>query len=500
MGKKQKKHKLVVMGDSLSQGFNNGGIYRTDLNFPSFIARCFDPDPHFEQPSFIAQAGIPLNLEVLLRGIEQQYGKEIDWTDYLPAANHMFKSLKRIKNHWEGSVRTLSVDRNEPYHNQSIWGFSVSDSWVVNGHDSREYIRNNKERYTVFNMLPEHAMYTTAQMVLNPALGSKREMCTQMDNIQTLNENGGIENLIVCLGHNNIISAVTDLELKWSTEDNMENFPAHRDVTVYRPEHFEKVYREMAEKIKKINPDRVFVPTLVYVTIPPVCRGVNSEISGQHFGYFDYYTRFWIWDDNFDPDKHPYLTKDQAIELDLTVDEYNHIIRKIAKEYGWHVVPLGRNVSAMARRRLGGEIHRSYPDELAAALKRNPGTAHLVNEAGEVKLTTDYIRLNDDGTIRRGGIFSLDGLHPTTIAYGLMANTFVQVMKSAGVRFQKDIDWDLVVSEDTLVNDPPILLRELKHVLSYLGMGHHERFMNIGKSLLTFMMQSFSSSQKEIIE
>lgn len=500
MGKKQKKHKLTVIGDSLSQGFNNGGIYRTDVNFPSFIARCFDPYPDFDQPVFTAQAGIPLNLEILLRGIEDRYGPDINWLEYLPAANSMFRSLKRIKNHWEGRNGNLSVDRTEPYHNQSIWGFSVSDSWVVNAMESRQYIRNNRERYTIFNMLPEHAMFTTAQMVLNPPLGSTFEENSQMDNLRHLSEDGGIENLIMCLGHNNIISAVTDLEIKWSTEENMEAFPAIRDVTAYRPEHFEKVYRKMAEKVAAMDIENVFVPTLVYVTIPPVCRGVNSEISGQHFGYFDYYTRFWIWDDNFDPGKHPYLTKDEAIELDLTVDEYNTIIRKVAREYGWHVAPLGKNVSAMARRRLGGELLRSYPDELAEALKRHPGTKHLVDAQGEVQLTTDYIRLNDEGLLHRGGIFSLDGLHPTTTAYGLMAHTFVETMKHAGVKFQRDINWDLVVTEDTLVNQPPILLRELKQVLSYLAMGHQERFMNIGKSLLTLMMQSFSSSQKEIIE
>ena len=121
--KKDPKHKLVVIGDSLSQGFNNGGIYRTDINFPSFIARCFEPAPRFDQPNFTAQAGIPINLEVLIRGLSEEFGSEIDWREYIPAANHTFRTLKRIKKYWEGGMKNLKVNQLTPYHNQAIWGF-----------------------------------------------------------------------------------------------------------------------------------------------------------------------------------------------------------------------------------------------------------------------------------------------------------------------------------------------------------------------------------------
>jgi hypothetical protein len=95
--KKEAKHKLVVFGDSLAQGFQNGGIYRTDINFPSFIARCFDPYPDFQQPVFTAQAGIPLNLEVLLRGLADEFGPKITYDEYPSALKHTFGTLKRIK-------------------------------------------------------------------------------------------------------------------------------------------------------------------------------------------------------------------------------------------------------------------------------------------------------------------------------------------------------------------------------------------------------------------
>lgn len=495
---KTPKHKLVVIGDSLSQGFNNGGIYRTDINFPSFINRCFDPTPEFVQPLFTAQAGIPLNLEVLLRGIADEFGENLEWNEFVGALSLTVKTLKRVKKYWEGGYKDLSVEQNQPYHNQAVWGFAINDSWIVNEKNSREFIEQNKEQFSVFGLLPEHAKYTTARLVLNPTLKVETEQNTQIKNVQLLQQDGGIENLIVCLGHNNALGAVVNLNLTWSEPEDLTSFTAHRKHSIYRPLHFEREYRELAERISKIGAKRVFVPTIPYPTIPPVVRGVNSNLSSKRLGYFDYYTRFWIWDEDFDPDKHPHLTKDEAIQIDFAVDEFNSIIRKVAKEYGWFVVPMAKNVASMAHRRLGGELLRSYPDDFVAALKRNPATSYLVNGNGEATLSTDFIRAKKDtGQIFKGGIFSLDGLHPTTIGYGLMANVYRDTMRKAGVKFQKPIDWDFIIKEDSLVTNPPALLAELKVALRFLAMGNQDRFLKLGKSALSMVMDLVSVKKEK---
>ncbi|MDZ7808188.1 MAG: hypothetical protein U5K71_13890 [Gracilimonas sp.] len=491
--KTEAKHKLVVIGDSLTQGFNNGGIYRTDINFPSFIHRCFEARHDFDQPSFTAQAGIPLNIEVLVRGLSDKYGDEIDLTEFLSASKYIFTTFKRIKKYWEGGMKDLSVERTLPYHNQSVWGFNVSDSWMVTEKSSRDYIQNNPESFTVFNMLPVHAKFTTARLVLNPSLKEEYQQRSQIDNARILAEDGGIDNLIVCHGHNNILAAVTDLKVIWTEDkDDLEAFPGHRNYTVYRPEHFEQQYRKLAEKVSTLGAKRIFVPTIPYVTIPPVIRGVNSDLSSKRLGYFDYYTRFWIWDEDFHPDKHPHLTKDQAIQLDFTIDAYNEIIKQVADEYGWTVVPIARNVAGLARRRLGGELVRDLPKGLGRALLKKESTKHLVDESGEINLTTDFIRLNKEGKIYKGGIFSLDGLHPTTIGYGLMANVYIRTMARAGVKFERGINWDEVVGEDTLVNNPPILLAELRMVLRMLAMNHQEKIFSVSKNILSQVMEIVS--------
>lgn len=481
------------MGDSLSQGFNNGGIYREDLSFPAFLADSMGLKNEFHLPLFTAQAGIPLNLEVLTRGIVQEYGTQLSTTDYFKVVGFTYKTLKRIKKYWEGRMINLAKNQPTPYHNQSVWGFSVNDAWMVNAENSKLFIENQKDRFSVFGILPEHAKFTTARLVLNPTLTDKFAKNTQLDNVEYLANDGGIENLIVCTGHNNILGAVVNLDIKWSEPEDLNKFIAERNYTIYRPEHFEIEYRKLARKISKMNIKRVFVPTIPYPTIPPICRGINEDKTREKKGYFDYYTRFWIWDTDFDPGKHPCLTTEQANLIDKTADEYNRIIKKVAAEYDWHVVPIAKHVSFMAHRRLAGHTLQTYPKEFIDALKNNPKTEYLVDENNKVTLTTDFLRTDPEtGKIYKGGIFSLDGVHPTTIAYGLMANVYREVMKTKGVKFTKPLDWGYIINEDSLITDPPQLLRELKFTLRFLALNNQDKAKLLASDLYNNVIKMFT--------
>src|SRR5262249_57632060 len=65
-----------------------------------------------------------------------------------------------------------------------------------------------------------------------------------------------------------------------------------------------------------------------------------------------------------------------------------------------------------------------------------------------------------------GGLFALDGIHPTTIGYGLMAQEFIRVMQEAGVQFMRGdgvtpregevrVDWRRLIPLDSLIAHPP---------------------------------------------
>jgi hypothetical protein len=70
-----------------------------------------------------------------------------------------------------------------------------------------------------------------------------------------------------------------------------------------------------------------------------------------------------------------------------------------------------------------------------------------------------------NGQRATGGLFSLDGVHPTTVAYGILAQELINVMSGAGVRFTRpdgslregpvEVDFGWLIKQDSLVNRPP---------------------------------------------
>ena len=85
----------------------------------------------------------------------------------------------------------------------------------------------------------------------------------------------------------------------------------------------------------------------------------------------------------------------------------------------------------------------------------------------ELAPTLDSRFLTGDGHDGRktGGLFSLDGVHPTTVCYGILAQETINIMRSAGVEFyhpnqeiRKDpiaVDFERLIGLDTLVLRPP---------------------------------------------
>ncbi len=491
------EHRLVTVGDSLTLGFNNGCIYRTDLNYPSMLVRAMGDDFRFNQPSFTAQGGIPLNLEILIRGLSDIYGDQVGWRNYLAALQYLYSTTRRIKRYWDGGYVPLHKDHHMPYHNQSVWGFTVSDSWKMTESIAKDYIESHPPEFDFSDLLHGNAMYTTARCVLNPTFGSKYNDYSMLDNAQYLSDNGGIENLTVFLGGNNVIGAITRMELLYSEKDTLGNLPFNRNYSITRPEHFEILFRKLASRVKKLKAKRVFTATIPYVTIPPASRGINTGEPHKD-GYFDYYTRFWVWDQAFDPELHPHITREDARELDQVVDAYNEIIHNVAKKNGWVVVPLNANITKLAKRRKSGSYQIDYPTEFIDALRRNPKTSYLVQGKNRSSINSDYIQLDDQtGKMTAGGIFSLDGLHPTTVGYGLIAHWFKEQMQEHGVRFEHELDWDFIVGNDTLITDPPYLLIELRNVLRFLSMRPGKRWAAISTNIFAQVMRMFSPGMND---
>src|SRR5688500_15058836 len=83
-----RKHRLVVIGDSLTHGFQSGAIYNTELAYGAIVAQQWAPHPPrdgFRFPRYGGPGGLPVNIEYILRDLERRFGEAIDpWE--LPAA------------------------------------------------------------------------------------------------------------------------------------------------------------------------------------------------------------------------------------------------------------------------------------------------------------------------------------------------------------------------------------------------------------------------------
>jgi hypothetical protein len=69
------RHRLVAIGDSLTQGFQSGAIFNTRYSYPMIIAEEMGWAKHLRYPTYDGVGGgLPLNLENLARQLERKYG------------------------------------------------------------------------------------------------------------------------------------------------------------------------------------------------------------------------------------------------------------------------------------------------------------------------------------------------------------------------------------------------------------------------------------------
>src|SRR5260370_41903206 len=69
--------RLVIVGDSISHGFQSGAIYNTQISYPAIIAWEMGWYDSFQVPTYQGFGGLPLNLEFLARDLEMKFGSGV---------------------------------------------------------------------------------------------------------------------------------------------------------------------------------------------------------------------------------------------------------------------------------------------------------------------------------------------------------------------------------------------------------------------------------------
>jgi hypothetical protein len=482
------RHRLVTIGDSITQGFMSGAIFRTDLSWPATVAHELG-FTRFRYPTYEptdGPGGLPLDLERLSRFIDQTAGPTLTWNEVLGTARRLRHYLDKIEDYWERGPGSKVPPTGPVFHNLAVYGWALLDVLTLDADRLAARIGADPPRDNVIEQIVEHDNDRAGLVVAQRARTDDGTARTVLEAAATLGADAadgqpGIETLVVMLGANNALGAVVHLDVCWSPEDYLdrsvdERMEAAAAVTVFRPSHFAAEWAELVDAVRRVRARHVIVATVPAVTIPPVTHGVGSKVRpGSR--YFPYYTRPWIKDEDFDPRRDPHLTEDQAREIDSAIDAYNETIIESARTartdgLDWYLFDLGGLLDSLATRR--------YVDDPAARppwwqpYELPPELAALAPAP-----TTRFFLSGPQGRTE-GGLFALDGVHPTTIGYGIIAQEVVKIMDGAGVTFTGPgtggtarpspvtVDFGRLVAADTLISNPPTSVMSTLDLVGWL--------------------------------
>ncbi|MEW6493496.1 MAG: hypothetical protein AB1589_13470 [Cyanobacteriota bacterium] len=486
------KHRLVTLGDSLTQGFQSGAIFNTKLSYPAIIAREMGWNqlryPTYDGPG----DGLPLNLEHLARQIEKKFGETIQWWEFTSFLSFVGDYLDKTEDYWEREAGSIPPEaKGNINHNLAVYGWDLRNTLSRTADICKEVLAQNPSEDDYLRQVVDYHNERAAIRVLNSARDNNGKSLTPLQAAAALSREGtlenndedGIETLIILIGSNNALGSILTFKVEW-TAQGYEDMAINDRYTVWRPIHFKAELDKIVEEVKKIRARHVIWGTVPHVTIAPFARGVNNNREGKKVDpgsrYFPFYTLPWMSDDEFDPNKHPHITGQEARAIDSAIDQYNEYITEAVRQgrtegRDWYVFEAGGLLDRLASRR-----YLEDPNARPTWWDKVGGKYELPPELKALSPVPDsrFYKSGPNGRTQ-GGLFSLDGIHPTTIGYGIMAQEFIKIMQLAGVKFyQSDgktertgdikVDFKRLIAEDTLISKPPKILSNAVSLISLL--------------------------------
>jgi hypothetical protein len=486
------KHRLVTIGDSLTQGFQSGAIFNTQLSYPALIAQTLG-QTSFRYPAYGGPGnGLPLNIELLVRELERRFGDTLDWWEFAPGLIAVRDLLDRIEDYWErGEGSSLPNSLSPINHNLAVYGWDLRNTLSRTADLCQDVIEAHPAKDDFLNQIVEHANERAALRVLNSARDARGRSLSPLQAAAVFGSEGtqetgtgdGIETLIVMIGANNALGSILTFNLVWS-DVGYDDMARNDRYTVWRPIHFQAEWERVVTELKKVRARHVIICTVPHITIAPLARGVGSKVAvGSR--YFPYYTYPWLDNQSFDPQKAPCITGQEARAIDSAIDQYNQTMAdsvRQARQEGrdWYLFELVALLDRVAFRRYleDPSARPSWWEEVGGAYPLPPALQTL-------SPPPDSRFFESDRTGRiQGGIFSLDGIHPTTIAYGVIAQELIKIMQLAGVKFyqpdgktertgQVKIDFQQLIQRDTLISNPPKVLASGLSLIGWLDKNFH---------------------------
>jgi hypothetical protein len=462
-------NRLVLIGDSLTHGFQSGAIFNTDLSYGAIIAHELGWDG-YRFPRYPGFGGLPLNVELLLRDLEERFGPSLNAFETPLALFRARHFMDEIEDYWERGAGSTAPLIGKVNHNLAVYGWDLRDALdktartcvaaiaAPNDDLLEQVIENNGERAA----LRVYPHWDDASSKLT-VFGAAGELAKE-----------GIETLVVFLGANNALGSVTSLKVRWSG-DGYDDLKRKGAYNVWQPAHFRSELAQVEKAVRSIGARHVLWCTVPHVTIAPIARGIGTKLRiGSR--YFPFYTRPWIDEAGFRPHEDPCITGAEARAVDTAIDLYNDAIEAVVKgarsgpkPLDWYLLDVAGLLDRLAARRFINDPNARPPWWTPYPL---PPSLKALDPVPDSRfLTSDGI-----GGRATGGLFSLDGVHPTTVTYGLIAQEMINVMRLAGVRFLHGqgalrtdpvtVDFERLIVRDTLIRRPP---QNLGPALGILG-------------------------------
>ena len=464
--------KLFTIGDSISQGFMSGAAARTDLCYSTLLAKAFNLSD-YTYPDW-PEHGLPVNIEAIFRLLEENYGSDIntvEWT--LALAVSIPRFLNRVETFYERGP--YAADKPYPdkkikyFPNVSVRGFNVSDAWLIDGAYCQRKIAEGGSRDGLY-AAPNESLVRTALKVLNPSLAKEHNNKSQLGWLEHHAQGEGVENVLIWLGANNALGTIVDLSINYTpglgnTANLNRDTILEKGWNLWHPTDFEADYRMLLAKVDTAldgKDTRVFLATVPLVTIAPLAKGVGETFDVTVEGadgkpttvtYFKYYTYF-PFDEKYAFSSGINLSFTQALHIDNCIRAYNKTVKKLIEEHNhlhpgrYHLIDMAEVLDKLAFKRNKGVPCYKFPDYFSFKYPTP---------------NTKYYHADTDGNLKQGGIFSLDGVHPTAIAHGLIAWEFLKIMQTAGVTGANPsgLDWDAIFRLDNLYQKPIKIMHEV---------------------------------------
>lgn len=471
-------HRLVTIGDSLTHGFQSGAIFNTHKSYPLLIAKELGWANYLRYPYYDGPGdGLPLNLETLARKLDQKFGSQIDWWELTPALLYLRDYLDKTEDYWERGDGNVVPPTGAISHNLAVYGWDLRNTLSRTADICKQVINATPPKDDFLQQIIENANDRAALRVLNSARDLNGTALTPLQAASTLSNEGtletgtgdGIETLIILIGANNALGSILTFKVVWSG-DKYQDMKENDHYTVWRPIHFKAELDLIVQEVNSIKARHVIWGTVPHVTIAPFARGIGRKLApGSR--YFPYYTLPWIDDKTFDPAKHPHITGQQARAIDNAIDQYNEAILEVVRagrQQGkdWYLFEAAGLLDRLASRRY-------IEDPTAKPDWWTPYPLPPALQALNPVPNSQFFKSGAQGRTQ-GGLFSLDGIHPTTIGYGIMAQELINIMRMAGVQFfdgnglphPGDIDFNRLIQIDTLISSPP---RNISSILNLIG-------------------------------